>query len=104
MTRSMTRRSLFKVTGISFGGLIATTTLPFTGFEDLESQLAEIIFKNVPESRADEKAVRSFVADMVHDRMELLEDQNFIRNEAASFDRVLLERYVVVEYMAKKSV
>ena len=63
----------------------------------LEDRLVDVIINTIPS--ATDADARAFVQDMLSNKIELLESQDFIKAEAKSLDSDKLERFVVVQYL-----
>ncbi len=98
--QTISRRGLLKASSASLGGfLLASPVAMASRWLSNKDELCEMIYQNVPGTRAHQQHVERFVEDLLHNRIEQLEDQDFIERESKKIDREKLERFVVMQYM-----
>ena len=98
--KQYSRRSLFKISSASLGGVLIGSKLGFAAnWQDKKELLSEIIYKNVPNSINNKKQVEAFIDELLSSKLESLEEKDFIDKEMGKFDQRKLERYIVTQYL-----
>ena len=96
----LTRRVLLKVTGVSLGTLMASSSMGFAkSATGLNERLCQIIFENVEGSKRHSALVKQFVNDLLKQKFDSLENASFIQKEFKKWDQHKLERFVVTQYL-----
>lgn len=98
------RRSFFakSTAAIGFTGLMTT---PIHAIDRLAMQekLEQVIFQNIKGSEENPSLVKTFVKDLLSNKIDALESETFINKESRKFDQGKLERFVVVQFMLSEA-
>ncbi|WP_141733827.1 hypothetical protein [Oligoflexus tunisiensis] len=98
--KACNRRDVLTISGLSLGGLLIGSSLAFSATEaELSGLIKEIIHTHYPEARDHGPMVDQFVRDLLTRKMDCLEPQTFLKQEAGKTDKSALERYVLVQFM-----
>jgi hypothetical protein len=98
--KTCNRRDVLTLSGLSLGSLLIGSSLAFGSNEaELSALIKEIIHNHYPEARNHGPMVDQFVRDLLTRKIDCLEPQTFLKQEAGKKDKSVLERYVLVQFM-----